>query len=222
MYGEWKMATKRKNIKKSLSEPRDTNFEAVAAGIHYLVDMLNAKNDDLSEESRHHLIFIIRKIREAARIFKEGCDSGESYYSLITKSGGVGAAQKSINELLKAYVFVPVVSFPSQDLDDRTGEGLGYLHFAYGLAGQGFPSQEFMGIHLIINLLTRGNLYRLRECTECGKWFAAIRSSQFTCSVECRDKAYIHTEEYRAKKRDGMRKLYHEKKKASSKRSKVK
>lgn len=61
---------------------------------------------------------------------------------------------------------------------------------------------------LILKLTQIGYLTRLRRCVRCQKWLYAHSRHKVFCSMECQQKQYTHSEEFRAKRRVYMRGYY--------------
>jgi hypothetical protein len=64
-------------------------------------------------------------------------------------------------------------------------------------------------LELILKLTQIGHLDRLRHCAHCGNWLYAKFRHQTFCSMRCQQKHYAESEEFRARRRDYMRRRYH-------------
>lgn len=69
---------------------------------------------------------------------------------------------------------------------------------------------ENNAIDAILALLREDQLFRLRRCTVCPKWFYALRDRQNHrfCSIECRQKLHSQSPEFKSKRADYMREKY--------------
>jgi hypothetical protein len=63
-------------------------------------------------------------------------------------------------------------------------------------------------LELVLKLTQIGQLTRLRHCVHCQKWLYAKFRHQTFCSMKCQQKHYTQTDEWRAKRRQYMRKYY--------------
>jgi len=61
-------------------------------------------------------------------------------------------------------------------------------------------------VHSIVRLGERGLFHRLKQCTLCKKWLYARFAHQSYCSSRCRQKHFKSTPEWRAMRREYMRK----------------
>ena len=74
--------------------------------------------------------------------------------------------------------------------------------------GRGIPRVFPKGdTSLLADMLRNSDLKRLRKCPSCERWLYALDPRQKHCTPECRDRVRMNTESYRARKREGMRKL---------------
>lgn len=64
-------------------------------------------------------------------------------------------------------------------------------------------------IQTILNFAQSGNLSRLRKCLQCYKWmYAKFRHQEF-CSSKCQQQRYTQSPEWKAHRREYMRRYYH-------------
>ena len=110
-----------------------------------------------------------------------------------------------INETLRGYLFVPRVWSTGQrpwgvmwDIRPNNPRKLkmkdGRLELNDGMA-----------LRLILDFAKAGILNRLRRCMHCGNWLYAKFRHQDFCSTKCQQKHYSTSSEWRAKRRDYMR-----------------
>jgi DNA-binding phage protein len=64
---------------------------------------------------------------------------------------------------------------------------------------------KYMYSALVVFAARRGLLRHIRECTQCGRWFAARRRDQHFCSAKCREKAFRKNPQGRSKRAAYMR-----------------
>jgi hypothetical protein len=64
---------------------------------------------------------------------------------------------------------------------------------------------ENVAIAEILWLLKEGQLFRIRICSRCKKWFYAMRDDQRFCDTKCRQKEHSQSPEFKAKRADYMR-----------------
>ncbi len=63
-------------------------------------------------------------------------------------------------------------------------------------------------LEVILRLTQIGYLDRLRHCAYCNAWLYAKFRHQTFCSMACQQKKYTHTDQFRAHRREYMRKYY--------------
>jgi uncharacterized Zn finger protein (UPF0148 family) len=71
---------------------------------------------------------------------------------------------------------------------------------------------EGQAVELILNLARSGQLMRLRRCGHCQSWLYAKFQHQTFCSMQCQQKVYTQSEEWKAHRRKYMRDYYRLKK----------
>jgi hypothetical protein len=79
--------------------------------------------------------------------------------------------------------------------------------------------QEKVAIHAILEELCEGRIDRFRICRHCGKWFYAVAQHQVSCSESCRKKHASTSEDFKAKRREYMKK-YRKQEQARNKQAK--
>jgi hypothetical protein len=60
-------------------------------------------------------------------------------------------------------------------------------------------------VNSILSLVKSGEVYRLRHCFCCGKWFYSLRDDQRFCDVACRQKQHSQSDEFKEKRKKYMR-----------------
>jgi predicted nucleic acid-binding Zn ribbon protein len=197
-----------------LSESARTSFIGRLNG----VPLKNERG--LSDESRHRIITLVRGLQLIGRLIKERMDQGEKVDFLAQEAQPRAAYSQLevVNRLLRKYHSEPFVAFSHEASRENTkdpgNDGLGYL-IQGSWWNSDFPAEEASSAALIIELLKHHKFYLLRECIVCGNWFLADRSSQRTCSSACRNREYNSRDEYKAKKREEVKKRYYAAKKAA-------
>lgn len=63
-------------------------------------------------------------------------------------------------------------------------------------------------LHMILDLAKMGYLSRLRPCAHCQTWLYAKFRHQNFCSMKCQQKHYTQSEEWKAHRREYMRRYY--------------
>jgi hypothetical protein len=81
-----------------------------------------------------------------------------------------------------------------------------------GFFGKGYvagerPGGESLAAQSVVELTNKGLLDRLKEC-DCGRWFFSRFSHQNFCSDRCRKKRHETSEQFRASRREYMRRYY--------------
>jgi len=72
-------------------------------------------------------------------------------------------------------------------------------------------------IRWLVQLMQHGAILNIRKCQQCAKWFFAHFSHQEFCEYPCRRKHFEGTEDFKKKRREYMRRRYHNLKKANVK-----
>jgi hypothetical protein len=80
--------------------------------------------------------------------------------------------------------------------------------------------QEKSAIHAILEELCEGRIDRFRICRNCSRWFYAVAQHQVSCSEACRKKHASTSEDFKAKRREYMKK-YRKQEQARNKRAKL-
>jgi len=81
---------------------------------------------------------------------------------------------------------------------------------------------EYMELHMVsylLEALNKGEISRFRRCSECQKWFYAIRGHQHFCGDVCRRKHEAQNPAFKEKRRTYMRERYRPLQKELEKRS---
>lgn len=66
--------------------------------------------------------------------------------------------------------------------------------------------QEKVAIQCLLDELCEGRINRFRVCRQCNRWFYAVAHHQVSCSEGCRKKHAATSEEFKAKRREYMKK----------------
>jgi hypothetical protein len=104
---------------------------------------------------------------------------------------------KRANTQLKRYLQFPVV-FVDPDSGKFTSKMEPYSGDAW----------EQEAINLILDLLAKGEVWRLKRCHCCRNWFYAIREDQRFCKTACRQKEHSQSPEFKARRAKYMRDEY--------------
>ena len=105
--------------------------------------------------------------------------------------------QQELNARLSEYPTTVMFSFDK----GRTWE------FEDGAIAGKYPDGESLAVHSLIRLAQAQLFYRIRWC-ECGRWFVARFAHQHFCSQRCRKRHHEQSDEYKASRRDYMRRYY--------------
>jgi hypothetical protein len=105
--------------------------------------------------------------------------------------------QRELNSRLSEYPTTAIFSFDK----GRTWE------FEYGAIAGKYPDGESLAVHSLIQLAQAQLFYRIRWC-ECSRWFVARFAHQHFCSQRCRKRHHEKSDEYKAGRRDYMRRYY--------------
>jgi hypothetical protein len=79
--------------------------------------------------------------------------------------------------------------------------------------------QEKVAIQSLLDELSVGRINRFRVCRQCDRWFYAVAAHQISCSEACRKKHASTSEDFKAKRREYMKK-YRKQEQARNKRAK--
>jgi hypothetical protein len=66
--------------------------------------------------------------------------------------------------------------------------------------------REYWIVEGLLRDADRGNLYRYKTCPECNKWFYTLTDHQRFCGDSCRKRFASHSDEYKVKRREYMKK----------------
>ncbi len=80
--------------------------------------------------------------------------------------------------------------------------------------------QEEVAIQSLLDELCEGRINRFRVCRQCERWFYAVTAHQISCSEACRKKHASTSGEFKAKRREYMKK-YRKQEQAKNKRAKL-
>lgn len=80
--------------------------------------------------------------------------------------------------------------------------------------------QEKVAVHSILSELCEGRINRFRACRQCDRWFYAVAVHQTSCSEACRKKHASTSENFKAKRREYMKK-YRKQEQAKNKSAKL-
>lgn len=97
------------------------------------------------------------------------------------------------NEILSKYHWTPVVRDPA------------VMEFRWNRKTEQ-SEWENSFVFWIFNLLTEGELARLRSCRDCGKWFYAVTNHQAYCNNRCRQHQQTVGPRFKEKRRLYMKK----------------
>jgi hypothetical protein len=115
-----------------------------------------------------------------------------------------------VNRLLSAFKLFPryertVRSSWRVSWIHTTNRNRLYIRINAGGNDDDIPFGEGDAVSSVLRLAELGRLNQLRECA-CGKWFYARFSHQQFCKTSCQQKRFRGTEQYRAHRRQYMRK----------------
>jgi hypothetical protein len=80
--------------------------------------------------------------------------------------------------------------------------------------------QEKVAVLLLLDELCEGRINRFRVCRQCERWFYGVAAHQISCSEACRKKYGSTSEDFKAKRREYMKK-YRKQEQAKNKRAKL-
>lgn len=80
--------------------------------------------------------------------------------------------------------------------------------------------QERVAIQSLLNELCEGRINRFRVCRQCERWFYAVAAHQVSCSEACRKKHASTSDDFKAKRRDYMKK-YRKQEQSRNKQAKI-
>ncbi len=114
-----------------------------------------------------------------------------------------------LNKRLAGYSFHPWLWGPTEKrwLVTWETERLGGRRALLGEHGE-LRLREGQALETIVNLARSGYLDRLRRCVHCHKWLYAKFRHQNFCSMKCQQKHYTQSEEWKAHRREYMRRYY--------------
>lgn len=116
---------------------------------------------------------------------------------MLERDKEIDLLERELESRLSKY---PTVPFPYFDCDNRLVLDLG------ALSGP-IPAGESVTAHSVVKLYGIGLLDRVRQCI-CKRWFFARFRNQQSCSPKCRHSSYEKTEQFKAKRREYMRRYY--------------
>jgi hypothetical protein len=103
-----------------------------------------------------------------------------------------------VNKQLRFYKWSPGISTP------RFGETF-HEHPQFSETPEA-DYQERVAIQSLLNELCEGRINRFRVCRQCERWFYAVAAHQVSCSEACRKKHSSTSEDFKAKRREYMKK----------------
>jgi hypothetical protein len=116
------------------------------------------------------------------------------------------AGLNRVNQRLVKYAMWPMIVRRSTEVrkwgKNRPAEARTKFHWRWS---HGY-NQDTPTVHCIARLGEQGLFFRLRQCPLCGKWYYARFDHQLYCSNRCREKRFKSTPEWRALRREYMRK----------------
>jgi len=151
---------------------------------------LMVEADTLAREQRE-------KIRLFERSGKDWRNSGPLRRDLL---GSSNRAYALLNTALLRYRWVPLA---------QGGIGrFGITERAVTTSTGRWAPWECWAVGQLLRLARKGELSRLRRCTECCQWFYAIRGHQQFCRVSCRRRHTAQDPEFKVKRAAYMRDTY--------------
>jgi len=150
----------------------------------------------------------------------------QKWQAFLASSGSMGMWKRSRTQSEQQHLFALALAVPGDalDLDEllarywvspRIIPYTGAIRIAYivrkSKGNAGAEEAESGAVMCVLQLALRDELDRVRSC-DCGKFFFAHRIDQRYCSTGCRVRYHQSSEEFRAKRREYLRKLYHLKK----------
>lgn len=151
-----------------------------------LVACLNGDSADsrktmgLSEEARQRVAKLLEMAQGAARLDLES--QADECEEVLERINGDLCRYRWSPELKRNHRF----------------PGLA-VSYDYGEAFDDFL--ENMCVWWITELLRQQNIFRVRRCAECGRWFWAVRDHQKHCDENCRKKHATHSPVFKEKRR---------------------
>jgi hypothetical protein len=182
----------------------------------FLLDWINKDPESYNGQTRES----VRRVTDLMAAMVAAGAALRSFFVSLPAAGYAGTeplpadlrkAMALVNSLLAPYKHEPVLDLrylSTDPVDDATG--LDNLLISYQLDCPR-PQGEQWAIEQLIDLSRARKLSLLRKC-DCGSWFLASRVDQTACSPQCRRRVYEQSEDYKAKRREYMRKNYHLKK----------
>jgi hypothetical protein len=140
--------------------------------------------------SRRRVLDLIGNVHNALTAIKEW----PSFDLVPTRR--VGRLADELNARLSEY---PTITIFSPDYDSWLIED--------GAMGGKYPDGESLAVHSVIRLAETRLFYRIADC-ECGRWFFSRFAHQHFCSERCRKRHHEQSEEYKAGRREYMRRYY--------------
>ena len=106
-------------------------------------------------------------------------------------------------ELLSAYRWSPRMGIGKDYVFERKSDipKSGNAHF-----------NECVAIDWLLRDAEIGRMYRYKVCPECKKWFYTMTDHQRFCGEPCRKRYASHSDEYKTKRREYMRRYRHDQK----------
>jgi hypothetical protein len=123
-----------------------------------------------------------------------------------------GKLLANVNRQLRFYKWSPGISTPRFEETFRE-----YPQFSERPEAD---YQERVAIQSLLNELCDGRINRFRVCRQCDRWFYAVAAHQISCSEACRKKHASTSGEFKAKRREYMKK-YRKQEQARNKQAKV-
>lgn len=117
-----------------------------------------------------------------------------------------------VNKQLRFYKWSPGISTPRFDETFRE-----YPQFSETPEAD---YQERIAIQSLLDELCEGRINRFRVCRQCERWFYAVAAHQVSCSESCRKKHASTSDDFKAKRRDYMKK-YRKQEQSRNKQAKI-
>jgi len=169
---------------------------------------------EMIQESVTRIVGFISALHDAGKRIKEAFDRDNN--GNFSTAAARSKILRVVNEFLQEYPHRRVVTIAVDPTEGVGDDGLYSLEIGHGMSLQR-PIGEQVAVEQVIHLVSIKKFHLLRQCVVCDKWLLATKSDQVTCSVPCRRRAYQQTDEYKAKRREFMRKNYHQKKQTKKK-----
>lgn len=97
--------------------------------------------------------------------------------------------------------------YRSRDLENDPMDELDYIEAADDILKVVPEGVDDYWVNRIVEMLGTVDLKRIRRCMSCGRWLYALHPRRKHCSDECRDRFRMNDDDYRARKREDMRRL---------------